>query len=78
MAFNDTIKGKITITIDKTGESLNSRISAKGLGNNPDVALTTLLYNFVLLALKNDKDPEKLIQKNLQNIVSTLTHSKGS
>lgn len=78
MPFNDKIKGKITITIDKIGENLNSNIATKGLGNNPDVALTTLLYNFVLLALKNEKDPEKLIQNNLQSIVSTLKHSKGS
>lgn len=78
MKFHDKVTGKIIITVDKIGEKLNSDITTKGLADEPDVVLTTLLVNFVLLAKKNGKDPEKLIENNLKNIISLVSQNKGS
>lgn len=78
MKFHDKVTGKIIITVDKIGEKLNSDITTKGLADEPDIVLTTLLVNFVLLAKKNGKDPEKLIENNLKNIISLVDQNKGS
>ena len=72
MKFHDNVKGKIIISIDKIGENLNSNIQLKGLANNVEITLTSLLVNFASFALRNDKDPEKIVEDNLKNIIKMI------
>ena len=72
MKFHDQVKGKITINIDKINDSLNSNIQLRGLANDPDIALTSLLVNFVSYALRNGKDPQKIISNNLEGIIKMV------
>jgi len=75
MYFNDNIKGKIVIEIDKCVDELNSKILFKGLAKDKNVALSTLLINYVLLAKKLEKDPIELLKKNMDQI-DKLTNKK--
>lgn len=72
MNFHDKVKGKITINIDKLNDKLNSSISLKGLANDTDVTTTTLLVNFVSFAIKNGKDPKKIISNHLDSIIKAV------
>ncbi len=72
MKFGSQVKGKITINIDKIDKSLNSSVQLKGLANDTDVTLTSLLVNFVSIAIRNGKDPKKIIDNNLENIISMV------
>ncbi len=73
--FNERNKGKITIDIDSEEEQLNSSMKRKGLAVKPDIALTTLLINFVSLALEKGKDPKTIIDNNLEALIRKV---KGS
>ncbi len=72
MKFHDKVKGKIIISIDKIGENLNSDIQLKGLANNVEITLTSLLVNFASFALRNGKDPSKIVDNNLKEIIKMI------
>lgn len=76
MKFHDQVKGKITINIDKIADNLNSNIQLKGLANDTEVVLTSLLVNFVSFSLRNGKDPRKIIENNLEKIIQMVSEKK--
>ena len=76
MKFHNQVKGKITINIDKVNERLNSSMEFKGLAKDPDVVITSLLINFVSFAIKNGKDPQKIINSHLANIIELFSHNE--
>jgi|GEM_PF-2149261 len=78
MKFHNQVKGKITINIDKVNGKLNSSISFKGLAEDPDVAITSLLINFVSFAIKNGKDPRKIISTNLEPMIKLFTNDASN
>jgi len=68
----DRNKGKIIIHIDKENEKINSTMIYKGIAKTPEIALTSLLVNFVSLCLEKGKDPKEIIEKHLSGILQTL------
>lgn len=74
--LNDPTKGKIIIHIEKDGEKINSSMNYKGIAKTPEIALTSLLVNFVSFCLEKGKNPQKLIDKNLPEIVRSLQKEK--
>jgi hypothetical protein len=62
-------KGKIIIQIESENEKVNSSLVRQGIAKKPEIALTTLLINFVSLCVENDKDPKELIEKHLNDII---------
>lgn len=74
--LNDPNKGKIIIHVEKDGEKINSSMNYKGIAKTPELALTTLLVNFVSLSLEKGKSPKKLIDNNLQGIINSMRKEK--
>ena len=77
MKFHDKVKGKIIISVDKLGERLDSSIELKGLANEPDICITTLLINFISECLRHEKDPKSLFEKNV-NRLEKMVKNKGN
>ena len=74
--LNDPNKGKIIIHVEKDREKINSSMNYRGIARSPEIALTTLLVNFVSLSLEKGKSPEHLIEKNLPGILESLKGAK--
>ena len=72
MKFHNDLKGKIIINVDKVGERLDSSIALKGLANEPDVLMSTLLINYISTCIKNDKDPKVLFEKNADKLLKLI------
>ena len=70
--FIERTKGKILITVEPDNGRLNSSMMRKGLARKPDVALTTLLINFVSLALEQGKDPQAIVDRSLRELVDMV------
>ena len=73
MKFHNQVKGKITINIDKVNGRLNSSMEFKGLAKDPDVVITSLLINFVSYAIKNGKDPQKIISSHVTDMIKLFS-----
>ena len=74
--FTDKNKGKIIINIEKDNLQLNSAMHRSGIAKSNDVVISTLLINFVSFALRNDKDPREIIEKNLDGIIDKVKSAK--
>lgn len=77
MYFNDNVRGKIIINVNKTYDKLNSRIEYKGMAQKSEVALSALMLHFAEVAQKMGKNPIELLQKNEKNIENMLKN-RGS
>jgi hypothetical protein len=75
--FIERTKGKIIITVERENARLNSNMMRRGLARQPDVALTTLLINFVSLALEQDKDPKAIVDSSLQELVEMVKSKRN-
>ncbi len=69
-------KGKIIINIEKDHERINSNMEFKGIAQKQDLAITTLLINFVSLSIDKGKDPKKIIDEHLENMIELIQKGK--
>lgn len=74
--FQEKNKGKIIIQVEKENQKINSTLKCNGIAKTPEVALTTLLINFVSLSIEKGKDPKKLISNHLDEIISMVEQAK--
>ena len=74
--FEDKNKGKIIIQVEKEDQKINSTLKCNGIAKTPEIALTTLLINFVSLSIEKGKDPRTLIHKHLDGIITMIERGK--
>lgn len=74
--FGERNKGKIVIQIENENGKINSNMESRGIAKKSEIALTTLLVNFVSLSLEKGKNPNELIQKHLPGIIDMLGAGK--
>ena len=75
--FNEQNKGRIIISVESEDSRLNSNMERKGIARKPDIALTTLLINFVSLALEKGKDPQAIIDSSLAELIGIVKSSQN-
>ncbi|MGF1635992.1 MAG: hypothetical protein ACFCUU_02890 [Cyclobacteriaceae bacterium] len=66
-------QGKIIINIDRGENELDSVMQRKGCASNADISISTLLVNFVSLALENGRDPKKVFNANIDSLIDKLS-----
>jgi len=69
-------KGKIIIDIENENGKINSKMVNRGIAKKSEIALTTLLVNFVSLSLEKGKNPKELISKHLDEIMGLFDPEK--
>ena len=69
-------KGKIIIDIENENGKINSKMVNRGIAKKTEIALTTLLVNFVSLCIEKGKNPKELIGKHLDEIIGLLESEK--
>ena len=69
-------KGKIIIDIENENGKINSKMVNRGIATKTEIALTTLLVNFVSLCIEKGKNPKELIGKHLDEIIGLLESEK--
>lgn len=74
--FYNGKKGKIIINLESENEKVNSSMEYRGIARKSEIALTTLLINFVSLSLEKGKNPEELIDKHLKSMINTIKKGK--
>jgi hypothetical protein len=74
--FEDKNKGKIIIQIEKDNDKINSNLDCRGIAKSPEIALTTLLINFVSLSIEKGKSPEELIEKHMPGMIKAIESGK--
>lgn len=76
--FHERNKGKIIIDIENENGKINSKMIHRGIAKTPEIALTSLLVNFVSLSIEKGKDPKKLIDTHLDGIIDLFQEGKKS
>ena len=74
--FHERNKGKIIIDVEIDNGKINSKLVRRGIAKKTEIALTTLLVNFVSLSIENDKDPVQLINKHLNETIKLFENAK--
>jgi hypothetical protein len=70
--FIEKSKGKIIITVEDDHNRLNSSLVRRGIARKPAVALTTLLINFVSLAIEEGHDPAAIVHDRLDHLIEMV------
>lgn len=70
--------GKIVIEIENENGKLNSNLKCSGLAKKTETALTTLLINFVSFSQEKGKDPKKLIEEHLDDLIALCNQTWNS
>jgi hypothetical protein len=74
--FIEKNKGKIIITVEDENNKLNSSLVRRGIAKKTGVALTTLLINFVSLAIKEDLDPAAIVHDRLDQLIAMVKNTE--
>jgi hypothetical protein len=69
-------KGKIIIRIENENGKINSNMEFIGIAKKAEIAITTLLVNFVSLSLEKGKDPKEVLDNHFEAILKMLIAGK--
>jgi hypothetical protein len=74
--FLESNKGKLIIRIENDNGKINSNMEFTGIAKKSEIAITTLLVNFVSLSLEKGKDPKEVLDKHFEGILEMLKAGK--
>lgn len=78
MLFESRYKGKVIINLKIEDERLTSSIQRKGIAEDNKLAVSAVLATYISMCKLDNKDPVKLLEKNLDRIGKIIDQQENS
>ena len=68
MLFDSNFRGKIIINLEEKEGLISSHIVRKGIARKDRAALSAVLATYISMCEEAGKDPERIMQQNMENL----------